>query len=54
MKIIATLLHPFLIWLEQLCGVIYASDPEALSSWLANPGYLDLVKCAITRIIICQ
>lgn len=34
------LLHPFLILVgTALASHLYASDPEALSGWLANPGY---------------
>lgn len=34
------LLHPFLILVgTALASNLYASDPEALSGWLANPGY---------------
>jgi K+-transporting ATPase ATPase A chain len=34
------LLHPFLILVgTALASHLYASNPEALSSWLANPGY---------------
>lgn len=34
------LLHPFLILVgTALASHLYASDPEALASWLANPGY---------------
>lgn len=37
---IIALLHPFLILVgTALASHLYASDPEALSSWLANPGY---------------
>ena len=35
-----SLLHPFLILVgTALASHLYASDPEALSGWLANPGY---------------
>lgn len=37
---IIALLHPFLILVgTALASHLYASDPEALSGWLANPGY---------------
>lgn len=37
---IIALLHPFLILVgTALASHLYASNPEALSSWLANPGY---------------
>ena len=37
---IIALLHPFLILVgTALASHLYANDPEALSGWLANPGY---------------
>lgn len=37
---IIALLHPFLILVgTALASHLYASDPEALAGWLANPGY---------------
>jgi potassium-transporting ATPase potassium-binding subunit len=37
---IIALLHPFLILVgTSLASHLYASDPEAMSGWLANPGY---------------
>ncbi|WP_395063161.1 potassium-transporting ATPase subunit KdpA [Flavobacterium sp.] len=37
---IIALLHPFLILVgTALASHLYASNPEALASWLANPGY---------------
>ncbi|MGV3696430.1 potassium-transporting ATPase subunit KdpA [Flavobacterium sp.] len=37
---IIALLHPFLILVgTALATHLYASDPEAMSAWLANPGY---------------
>ena len=37
---IIALLHPFLILVgTALASHLYASDPEGLSTWLANPGY---------------
>jgi potassium-transporting ATPase potassium-binding subunit len=37
---IIALLHPFLILVgTALASHLYASNPQALSSWLANPGY---------------